>query len=433
MKRIWIMISVILSFAAELQASPNTYLTNGHPPYKTPPEIKPILKQFEQYADNTFKKMRVPGSAIAIIYRNEIIFMKSYGVRRLGKKELIDNDTLFQLGSVSKPVSATLAAILAGQQQIHLDDPLEKYLPNFELQTHKKIRAIQPLKIRNLLNHTTGVPRAGFNALIEAYIQIVNKLQKTPINCTIGHCYDYHNVMFSVIGDVIAAATRRTFGEALKQHLLTPLNMRRTSTSLESLTNDLNKAYPHIRNERGVLSPCSYHSKSYYAVAPAGGVNSTIRDMAIFLQAQMGKFPHIVNKTALNLMHEPLITTPEVLTRMGNQRVKNAYYGLGWRILNFANEKVVFHGGWLKGFNNVVAFLPEHELGIVVLQNAETRFAWQSTVKFFEMYLDLPEQPQYIPIQALKSYAKKKKKKLHPIRTASHTTSLKARKPTRKR
>jgi len=361
--------------------------------------LAPVLSSLEAHIQNYVQKKRIAGCAIAVVYKNEIVFMHSYGVKTLGKNEKIDLDTVFQLGSVSKPMTATLVSILENKGHLRLEDPVNHYLPTFSL---KGLQSPHVLKIKHILSHSTGVPRAGFNNLIEShasYERILRALQSTPVRTPVGKRYDYHNAMFSLISEITHSATLLTFRDALKINLLKPLNMSNTSSTLDGLLSTHNRASPHTLGRRGKLIPCDTYSKYYYTVAPAGGINSNIRDMANFLKAQLGGYPQILSPKTLTRIHTPQIMTGNnVLSPYEGpaQLIKNARYGLGWRIVDFANHKMVFHGGWVKGFTNFIAFIPDQNIGIIVLHNGETRFSSKTAMKFFEMYMNVPKRKMSI-------------------------------------
>ncbi len=355
------------------------------------PDLSPILSKLDHHIKTQVQKKLIPGCAVAVVYQNKVVFMNAYGVKSIKNKEPIDIDTVFQLGSVSKPVAATLASILENKGVLKLDDPVNRYLPHFSLRTHQAANA---LKIRHILSHSSGVSRAGFNNLIEAhssYDSILKALQATPVRIATGKRYDYHNAMFGLITGITQSATRTSFKDALHTNLLHPLSMTRTTSTLTGLLNTANKATPHIRNRRGGLMPCDTYSKGYYTVAPAGGINSTVRDMAAFLKAQMGGSPEVLDHKALSRMHTPHVHTPTTLSPYEGppNLIKNARYGLGWRIVDFSHHPLLFHGGWVKGFTNFIAFMPDQKVGIIILQNSETRFSSRVAMKFFELFLDI--------------------------------------------
>lgn len=371
----------------------------------TPDNIINAVKKVDEMIQNHVANQVIPGCAVAVVYKNEVVFINTYGVRTVGQPEKIDLDTVFQLGSVSKPISSTLASVLEQKGLLNIDDPVSEYLPHFAL---KGVNNGDTVKVKNILSHTTGVPRHGFNHLIETfepYTKIVHALQTTKVISRVGRKYDYHNAMFSLIGDITQTITKKSFPDALEALLLKPLKMKNTSATLEALLSNENRASPHIRKKKG-LAPALPYSSGYYAVAPAGGINSSINDMAIFLKAQMGGFPQVVSAQALARIQAPFVPTkPKIHSSSSEAKPKNSSYGLGWRILEFADQKFVYHGGWVKGFTNFIGFMPEQQLGIVVLHNGDTKFSSGAAVKFFELAMGLKED------LVKKSDGKKKGKK----------------------
>ncbi len=355
--------------------------------------IDPVLARYRTFFAQEVKRRHIPGTAVAIVYQGQVVWMEGFGVRNLKTREPVNLDTVFQLGSVSKPFAGTLAALLAQEGVLHFDDPVAQYLPGFHLE---RAPNASDLRLRHILSHSSGIPRAGFNHMIESYVpykDIKSKMQSTKALCAPGRCFDYHNAMFSLIKDVVQQTTAQSFEQALKTRLLQPLHMDHTSASLEGLLNTYNYAQPHVRTKNGMAALGS-HSQGYYAVAPAGGVNSSIRDMAKFLQLQLGGYPGLLQPKYLAQLHSPYVVAHD-----GNQRYRHfrdrihgSYYGMGFRIMHFANHKVVYHGGMLKGFMNFMAVMPDKKVGIVILQNADTGFSWQTALRFFDMFLRLPEK-----------------------------------------
>lgn len=357
-----------------------------------PQNIAEAIKKTESTIASLLASKRMAGVAIAVVYRNQVIYMQGFGVRRLGEPEKVDVDTVFQLGSVSKPIAATLAAVLSTKGYFNLSDSVIQYLPDFTLNSKQPRNS---LKILNVLDHTSGLTRGGFNNLIESFTShddLVANLQTVRVSAPVGKKYDYHNAMFSLIADIVEATTHQRFPTALANFLLRPLNMTRTSATLDGLMSTENRASPHTLRKGGLYAVPEY-SKGYYSVAPAGGINSSARDMANFLKAQMGGYPQIVNRNALTELQTPYTTTNNLLGGVpgASQRIKNPRYGLGWRIVDYMDQPLIFHGGWLKGFTNFIGFLPEQQLGIVILHNADNKFSAKTAMKFFEVALGLPE------------------------------------------
>lgn len=348
-----------------------------------------ILEQFEKELLQASKKHKVPGFAIGIVQRDKIVYLKGFGVQKLWSKHPITPYTVFQIASTSKPIAGTLMGMLHTQKVLSLEDPVVQYMPHFTLGTGK-------LQVKHLVTHTTGLPRQGFNQLIElknsTKASIINQLKKTKTMGTPGSHFDYHNASFSLLEEVIEAATQQGFSYNLRERLLIPLGMTRTTFSYAALQKTTNKAWPHVKNDQGKLVPCKGYSQGYYKVISAGGINSCVADMCQFMMAQLGYKPEVVSQEVLTFLHQPFIKAADFFTKFKgtSKRFKSSYYGLGWRILEYEKHRLVFHGGLLKGFVSVLTLIPDQEIGIIILQNCESSFAWHMTMRFVDRVLGLP-------------------------------------------
>jgi beta-lactamase class C len=348
------------------------------------------LPKLESLIHQTMHQKKIPGMAVAVVSKGKIIFIRGFGVRTIGKKDPINLKTMFQLGSVSKAISSTLVAILNRNQEISLDQPLD-ILPEATL--------------RNVLSHTTGLPSAGFNALIEGGatpLEAHQKLQDATLKAEPGEMFAYHNVVYNLITGIIERQIGDSFESILQTKLFKPLQMTQTFSTWEGFMSNENRASPHIfsktKGKKGksankVARKAPYRQE-YTNFPAAGGLSSNIHDMALFLSAVMGGRPDVVSAQDLEDFIRPLIHTPDqwARTQKYRDRITETQYGLGWRYMTFAGNPLVFHGGWIRGFSTILAFLPNQQVGIVILQNAEASTSFQLTMQFFDWVLGLPSK-----------------------------------------
>ena len=113
---------------------------------------------------------------------------------------------------------------------------------------------------------------------------------------------------------------------------------------------------------------------SYYRVPAAGGVNSSIKDLALWMQAQMGLKPNVLSPDVLEIVQTPRIGTAREQRRMRefSERLKDARYGLGWRVYDYAGHKIVAHRGGVTGYRSLIMFDPVKNSGVVALWNSST-------------------------------------------------------------
>jgi beta-lactamase class C len=218
----------------------------------------------------------------------------------------------------------------------------------------------------------------------------VQKLAYAPMTCRPGECYAYQNVAFSLIGDVVAGATGRSYADAVSRLVFQPLGMRDASVGLEGIESSARWARPHVRGGGGwtALTP----KPTYYRVAPAAGVNASISDMAQWLIAQSGHRPDVLPASLLATLHAPLIETPGEMRASSwrRERLLDAGYAIGWRVYDYAGHRMVFHGGAVQGYRAAIAMLPDTDLGVVLLWNSDSALPSALLPTILDRALGLP-------------------------------------------
>ncbi len=342
-----------------------------------------VVQKYDYFVEQKLNELQAPGAAIAIVHGDSVVYLKCYGVRALGRFEPITPRTTFRIASLSKGFAAVLAGLLVQEGVMRWDDKVIQYLPALAL---KSDTHTQNLTLRHLLSHTTGLPSHTYDNLVEAKVPfptIIEQLKTVPCVWPAGQSYNYQNVLYSLIGEVMKSATGVSYTQLLQTRLLTPLKMTDASVTRDALLNNPNHASPHIRRRgKWMLTEVT---EGYYAVSPAAGVNASISDMTQWLRALLGGMPDVVSPKVIQEVSAPVIKTRRELRRYHwSGRARHAYYGLGWRLFDYAGTPLVFHSGGLRGYVSQIAFLPEHDLGIVVLLNANIENIFVST--FLDIY-----------------------------------------------
>lgn len=344
------------------------------------PHVGRAIEEWESFVQMTLANRQAPGAAVAIVRDTSIIFLKGFGLREWGKPDSIDAHTVFRLGSVSKSVAATLAAVLVNEKVIHWDDPVIKYLPSFRLKTTK---ATQALTIRHILSHTEGLPYHAFTDLVDQNAPVdtlIRYLANLDLTSEPGQLYSYQNVGFSLIGKIAEAALHKPFEEVITQKLFAPLRMYDASASYEKMMAAKDVAKPHRQTFPMAIS------KTYYSVAPAGGINASASDMGRWLQALM-RNPEVLPRERVDEM-----LTPQVRAVARNMNfwswkpVRRSYYALGWRLVTFKDDTIAYHGGYVNHYRCEVAIDRKKKVGIVVLVNSPGMLADQAIPRFFKIY-----------------------------------------------
>ncbi len=349
-------------------------------------DIEDIIQEYDSLISAEIKLSGTIGAAVAITYKNQVVLLKCFGVKKSGTNDSIDQNTLFRLASVSKPISGVLAGMLAEEQIIGLDDKVIDYIPGLRL---KNQTITEELTVRNLLTHTTGLAPHSYDNLVEQKLplnQIMNQLYLAEIASDPGQLYTYQNVMFSLYDTIVASKTGKKYGEVLKEKLFIPFAMNDACTGLESFINNKNKALPHSGT-----NPIKMNDR-YYNTIPAAGVNASISDMKNFLLTLLTD-----STPALNNVEE-MIFTPQIQTDLTGgyfsqwNKVDSKEYGIGWRIIGYKGRKVAYHGGFVKGYRAEIALCKDEQVGIVYLSNSPSTVAARSVPEFINRLFDFKDQ-----------------------------------------
>ncbi|HYI42674.1 MAG TPA: serine hydrolase domain-containing protein, partial [Sphingomicrobium sp.] len=132
-------------------------------------------------------------------------------------------------------------------------------------------------------------------------------------------------------------------------------------------------------------------NENYYRVPAAGGVNSNIKDLSLWMLAQMGLMPDVVAPSVLQSIQAPLVETPGERRRLRNfERVAKAWYGYGWRSYDYAGHRIVGHRGGVSGYRSLIMFDPVRKSGVVALWNSSTSQPGGLEFEVMDMVYRLP-------------------------------------------
>jgi beta-lactamase class C len=331
-------------------------------------------------------KPNMVGLAVGIVENGRITFLSGYGETVAGSGEKVTPETVFRWASVSKGVASTMVAKLAEQGRVNLNAPVVNYAPGLKLPGGAEYRAT----VRDVLSHRLGLYRNALdNKLEEGQQPALLRMQLAGLNaiCQPGTCWSYQNIAYDASSDIVARAANMPFSEAVKQQLFDPIGMTSASMSREGLVTARSWARPHSAGRRPleVLEP-------YYRVPAAGGVNSNIKDMALWMIAQAGGMPQVLSPGLLQTVHAPVVKTPGERGRLRKflERVGDAYYGLGWRQYDYAGHPIIGHRGGVSGYRSLILFDPQRRSGVVALWNSSTSQPGGLEFEVMDMLYHLP-------------------------------------------
>src|SRR4029079_11637993 len=310
------------------------------------------------------------GLAVGVVENGRITFLQGYGETLKGSGDPVTPETVFRWASCSKGLAATMVAKLAEQGKLDLNAPVANYAPDLKLPAGNEYKAT----VGDLLSHRLGLYRDAYaNKLEEGQDPSFLRTQLATLNavCAPGTCWDYQNVAYDASSEMVMRVTNLPYEQAVKRYLFNPIGMSSGSVSMAGLESNPSWARPHSAGRRPEAIV-----DTYYRVPGAAGINSNIKDMALWMEAQMGEMPDVLDSRVLDTIHAPYVVTP---TERGPhstllERVGTAWYGYGWRSYDYAGHRIIGHRGGIKGYRSFILFDPVKKSGVVALWNSDT---WQ--------------------------------------------------------
>ncbi len=354
-------------------------------------KVTPAARKDIDYAalDARLKRLAeqrpVVGLAVGIVENGRITFLSGYGETLAGSGEQVTPDTVFRWASVSKGVAATMIAKLAEEGKLSFNSPLVDYA-NMKLPGGAEARAT----IGDLLSHRLGLYRNAYDNKLEEG-QDTRFLRRTLAHlnliCPPGTCWSYQNVAYDGSSEIVERVTGKPYAEAVREKLFNPIGMTSASVTRDGLVGAKSWARPHDAASRPleVLD-------TYYRVPAAGGVNSNIKDMALWMLAQTGQMPAVLSSQLLHTIHAPLVKTPGERRRLRKflERLGQADYGYGWRSYDYAGHRIVGHRGGVSGYRSLILFDPDRKSGVVAMWNSNSSQPGGLEFEVMDMLYRLP-------------------------------------------
>jgi CubicO group peptidase (beta-lactamase class C family) len=366
--------------------------------------VKSALAQLDPYIRSNLAKTNVPGAAVAVIYDNQVVFLRGYGVRTTGESAQVDPDTVFEIASLSKPIASTILASLVGERKISWDDRVTELLPGFQLSSPETTREVT---IRDFLSHRSGLATESGDLLEDlgyARPQILQRMRYLSLPGHFRTTYAYSN--FGYTTGAIAAANRigKPWETIADEQLYAPLGMTSTSSRFSDYENRVNKAALHIMLNG---KPVNRFVREADAEAPAGGVSSSARDLAewVRLQLNQGEWngKHMVDASALAETHKPQVCRAASDPAKPNECPGGQYYGLGWDVgTNPQGHAQLSHSGaFFLGSATSVYIIPDEHIGVLALTNSTPIGLPESICLTFLDFLHYGKQQRdYLPLIA---------------------------------
>lgn len=310
----------------------------------------------------------IPGLAVAIVSRDEVLMTAGFGHLDLARTQPVDADTQFGIASLSKAMTATAIGLLIDEGRLDWDDRVIDHLPGFRLSDPW---VTEQVTLRDLLSHRVGVGRLFGNRLTfmpsASREEALSALRHHEFEQPFRQGYVYSNAMYAVAGAVVESVSGQAWEDLVEQRLFAPLGMARSNTRLSSL--DANAARPHQLIDGELVE---IDRRDWTWGGPAAAVNSTASDLAEWMRFNLAgqrDTDGLLRAETLSAIHAP----SNLIGFDADYPGVNAY-GLGWSHGRYQALHVLRHGGATDGINSLVWLVPELDLGVVVSANRFTGF-----------------------------------------------------------
>ncbi|WP_102143378.1 serine hydrolase [Mycobacterium hubeiense] len=365
--------SLLVAGCSSESAEPKPNLSHVPPPLVPAiplPEnaVSNAVAELDGMADELMTKSGIPGMAVAVVHGGKTMYAKGFGVRDVRSGEKVDADTVFQLASLSKPLSATVVAQQVGAGAIAFDTPIVEKLPWFALSDPVVTRMVT---VGDMLSHRSGLPDHAGDMLEDLGYdrrQTLERLRQLPLE-PFRISYAYTNFGFTAGAEAVAVGAGRSWENLAEQVLYRPLGMTSTSSRFSDYEARANRAVGHIHVEDR-YEPL--YVRNPQSQAPAGGVSSSVNDMTHWLAMVLGNGSldgkQIVDAEALL----PAVTPQIVSSRATEPAMRSGFYGYGFNVspTSAARMELSHSGAFELGAGTNFVMLPSADVAIVALTNA---------------------------------------------------------------
>lgn len=349
--------------------------------------------------DSILRKARdfwkVPGTAVAIVRNDQVIYLKGQGVKELGKPDPVTPDTLFPLASCTKAFTTTAMAMLVDERKMDWDDPVRKHVPFFHLDDPL---ADGDVRLRDLVCHRTGLAPNDLLWYRSPWKgeEVVRRIGHVKLKKPFRTAFQYQTTMFTAAGLAVAHAAGCPWDRFVQERIFDPLGMKDADFTTTAALASADHASPHRRNGQGTVEVIPWYPMT--VPEPSGSINASASDLARWVRFQLGdgtfEGKRIVSAKNLGETHmAQMVIRMEGLAKAMNPETVHMNYGMAWVIQDYRGHAMLSHAGVIDGFRSHITLLPADHIGIVLLNNLDrTTMNLAASNALVDLLLDLPSR-----------------------------------------
>ena len=319
-----------------------------------------VFDKLDIYFSNKMDTDRLPGMSLAVTDKDSTVHVSTLGLADVSSEAPVDEDTLFQIGSISKSFAAIALLQLCERGKVQLNAPVGEYLPWFEVKSR-----YGAITLHHLLTHTAGIPM-GSEATIAGETEVW-ELHNLEAGAPPGEFFHYSNTGYKAIGLVIEAVTGRSCVEVIRDGILKPLGMSRTYAAL---TNDIREktavGYTAMFDDRPACRSAPLAPAPWFEGNTADGcISSVPDDMAAYVRMLLrrgdGPDGRIITEESFDLLTRRYIKPDDSF--------HGEYYGYGLNVEDWEGHLLLWHTGGMVGFTSAMLADVDLGIGMIVMTN----------------------------------------------------------------
>jgi CubicO group peptidase (beta-lactamase class C family) len=331
----------------------------------TTPEIQAAIALVEAQLERELRTRKIPGLSAGIVYEQALIWQHGYGYSNLEKQILADERTVYRVASITKLFTSTMMMLLRDGGKVNLDDPVEKYLPEFKIKS--SFADARPPTFRQIASHAAGLPREGEqqgwrDGDMPTIETLIASLAKSEMRLPTMTEPKYSNLGIAILGYALSKIAGQPYDTFVKERILQPLGMIDSGFERDQYQDDHFAVGYYADGE--TMKPAMVWQE--HGFRPAGGMYSTVADISKFISLQFSNAPaggsQVLGSSSLREMHMPVNVTQDFASG----------FGLGFGIQRVANQKVIGHSGGLPGYTTNISLAPQLKLAMIVFTNTGT-------------------------------------------------------------
>ena len=337
----------------------------------------PLASRLAQLSQDFYAAQSLPGLAVGVLIDSQVVYRAGFGSTRMGGGQPITPSTLFHMASITKPFVATAVVQLSNAGKVDLDAPVTRYVPYFRM---KDPRA-SAITVRQLLTHTAGMPdvtdyrwnHPEYDA--QSLERWIRGLADSALIAAPGTLWQYSNIGFEVLADVVAKVSGESFEDYMQKRILTPLAMRKSTLLMTDIDSSL-MAWGHERASPGPFAIAAHYPYNRRHAA-SSTLHSNVDDMLRWARANLqhgalGGVRILPESAYDELWKEQYDRLPALRARGGSRPdVERMGVGLSWFLETRGGVRYVSHSGGDDGFRTDLLLAPDQRVAVVVLTNSE--------------------------------------------------------------